>query len=238
MTHIPLDASINSHLQQQVSKDAEIWINKVDFVSVVVTFKPVLDIGSVQCLQGAVQIYTNVRPEHSVLRLEELSLLDVKHALLHCKAVRVDNTLSSWKHTHGGVPQGTILGLTLFSIVIYRIWNLRGEMCGWHNKASIYHWELSLDYCLWSAFSPKKYREIVINFMPNPKYATRAKYINWCTRSWESFRGYTLQGVIITANFWNDQVDYISMASKRLRDWRKFPLSHDQWDSIIAWWGL
>ena len=61
----------------------------------VVTFKPVLDLGSVQCLQGAVQIYTNVRPEHSVLRLEELSLLDVKHALLHCKAVRVDNTLSS-----------------------------------------------------------------------------------------------------------------------------------------------
>lgn len=130
------------------------WIN---FVLMVVTFKPVLDLGSVQCLQGGVQIYTNVwLIDHSVLRLEELRLLDVKHALLHCKVVRVDNTLSSWKHTHGGVPQGTLLGLTLFSIVIYRtcIWNLRGEMCGWDNKASIYHWELSLDNCLWSTFSP------------------------------------------------------------------------------------
>ena len=27
-------------------------------------------------------------------RLEEQSFLDVKHALLHCKVVRVDNTLS------------------------------------------------------------------------------------------------------------------------------------------------
>ena len=71
----------------------------------------------------------------------------------------------------------------------------------------------------------------------NPNYATRAKYVNWCTRSWESVRGYTLQGVIITANFWNDQVHYISMASKKLRGWRKFPLSHDQWDAI-AWWGF
>ena len=33
------------------------WIN---FVLMVVTFKPVLDLGSVQCLQEGVQIYTNV----------------------------------------------------------------------------------------------------------------------------------------------------------------------------------
>ena len=44
------------------------------------------------------------------------------------QAVRVGGTLSSWRHTYGGVSQGTKLGVTLFTIMINRLlrdWHLR-----------------------------------------------------------------------------------------------------------------
>ena len=35
--------------------------------------------------------------------------------------MRVGVSLSPWRHTHGGVPQGTKLGITLFAIMINRL---------------------------------------------------------------------------------------------------------------------
>ena len=46
------------------------------------------------------------------------------------QAVRVGNSLSTWRHTHGGIPQGTKLGVTLFAIMINRLlrdWHLRSK---------------------------------------------------------------------------------------------------------------
>ena len=46
------------------------------------------------------------------------------------QAVRIRNILSDWKHTIGGIPQGTKMGVTFFAIMInrfLRVWNLRGK---------------------------------------------------------------------------------------------------------------
>ena len=141
--------------------------------------------------------------------------------------MRVDNTLSSWKQTHGESPKVLYWGQHCFQswYTIFGTWRVK---CVDKTTKLVFITENSH----WTTIC-----EVHSVLIFNPKYATRAKYINWCTRSWESVCGYTLQGVIITANFWNDQVDYISMASKKLSGWRRFPLLHDQWDAI-AWWGL
>ena len=44
------------------------------------------------------------------------------------QAVRVGISLSPWRHTHGGVPQGTKLGITLFAIMI------NGLLGDWHSR--------------------------------------------------------------------------------------------------------
>ena len=44
------------------------------------------------------------------------------------QAVRFSSSLSPWRHTHGGVPQGTKLGITLFDTMINK---LLGD---WHSR--------------------------------------------------------------------------------------------------------
>ena len=66
--------------------------------------------------------------DHQILMEElELSLLGVDPVLFswirsfltnRTQAVRIGNVLSDWKHTHGGIPQGTKMGFTLFSVMI------------------------------------------------------------------------------------------------------------------------
>ena len=66
---------------------------------------------------------------HNIL-LQELSSLNVDQPLCvwirafltnRTQAVRVGISLSPWCITHGGVPQGTKLGITLFAIMINRL---------------------------------------------------------------------------------------------------------------------
>ena len=76
--------------------------------------------------------------DHQIL-MDELSLLGVDPVLFswirsfltnRTQAVRVGNVLSDWKHTHGGIPQGTKMGATLFSVMINRLlrdWNVRAK---------------------------------------------------------------------------------------------------------------
>ena len=79
--------------------------------------------------------------DHQIL-MDELSLVGVDPVLFswiriffltnRTQAVRIGNVLSDWKHTHGGIPQGTKMGVTLFSVMINRLprdWNVRAKSC-------------------------------------------------------------------------------------------------------------
>ena len=60
--------------------------------------------------------------------MDELSLLGF--LTNRTQAVCIGNVLSDWKHTHGGIPQGTKMGVTLFSVMINRLlkdWNVRAK---------------------------------------------------------------------------------------------------------------
>ena len=71
--------------------------------------------------------------------MDELSLLGVdpvssdwiKSFLTNrTQAVYTDNTLAEWKNTQDGIPQGTKMGVALFSIMINRVlrkWNIRSK---------------------------------------------------------------------------------------------------------------
>ena len=63
--------------------------------------------------------------DHHIL-VDELSLLGVDPVLsnfwlIDTQAVCIDNTLSECKHTHSGIPQGSKMSITLFSIMINRL---------------------------------------------------------------------------------------------------------------------
>ena len=76
--------------------------------------------------------------DHSVL-LDELKSFDIDQTLffwVRCfltnreQAVRVGSSLSSWKQVNGGVPQGTKLGLTFFTVMINKLlknWHMRSK---------------------------------------------------------------------------------------------------------------
>ena len=82
--------------------------------------------------------------DHNIL-LQELCFLNVDQTLYpwirasltnRTQAVRVGNSLSPWRHTYGGVPQGTKLGITLFAIMINSTWwlALKIEVYWWHDR--------------------------------------------------------------------------------------------------------
>ena len=74
--------------------------------------------------------------DHSVL-IEELRNMHVHPVLVNwiiaflcnrTQAVRIENIISEWKTPKGGIPQGTKLGVILFTIMtnyLLRSWNLR-----------------------------------------------------------------------------------------------------------------
>jgi len=76
--------------------------------------------------------------DHRAL-LDELKSFDIDQTLFFWvrffltnreQAVRVGPSLSPWKQVNGGVPQGTKLGLTLFSVMINKLlknWHMRSE---------------------------------------------------------------------------------------------------------------
>ena len=75
---------------------------------------------------------------HSVL-LDELKSFDIDQTLFfwvrsfltnQVQAVGVGSTLSSWKQVNGGIPQGTKLGLTLFTVMIIKLlrnWHMHSK---------------------------------------------------------------------------------------------------------------
>ena len=90
----------------------------------------VLDCFSLTTLKGFDMI------DHSVL-IEELRKMHVHPVLVNwitaflcnrTQAARIENVISEWKTPKGGIPQGTKLGVILFTIIknnLLRSWNLR-----------------------------------------------------------------------------------------------------------------
>jgi len=72
--------------------------------------------------------------------LDELKSFDIDQTLFFWirsfltnreQAVRVGQSLSPWKQVNGGVPQGTKLSLTLFSVMINKL------LRNWHMRQNI-----------------------------------------------------------------------------------------------------
>ena len=79
------------------------------------------------------------RIDHHIL-MQELMELDIHPVLYNWinaflsnrkQAVRIGGTLSDWKSPNGGIPQGTKLGVILFSVMTNKLisdWHLRTKM--------------------------------------------------------------------------------------------------------------
>ena len=68
--------------------------------------------------------------DHKILLQQQLCFLNVDQTLHvwirafltnRTQAMRVGSSLSPWRHTYGGVPQGIKLGIALFAIMINRL---------------------------------------------------------------------------------------------------------------------
>ena len=105
----------------------------------------------------------------------------------------VGSFLSPWTHTHGGVPQGTKLGITHFAAImtndLLKNWHLRTKYVDDTTVSEILpRNSISLldfavrdihDYCTEHKMklNPKKYKEMVFNFMKNLNTVTRPLHI-------------------------------------------------------------
>ena len=177
--------------------------------------------------------------DHNIL-LEELRSFDIDQTLFfwvraflmnRTQAVRIGSSLSSWKHVHGGVPQGTKLGITLFAIMINKLlmnWHLRTKYVDDSTvfevvpRNSISMLDIAVadiqQYCInhRMKLNPKKCKEMVVNFMHNPNTIMRSICIG--NHEVERVKSYKLLGVTISNDLkWNAHVDrIIARAGQRL----------------------
>ena len=177
--------------------------------------------------------------DHSIL-MQELADLEVYPVLLSWitsfltyrkQAVRIGSTLSDWLTLKGGVPQGTKLGVILFTVMTNRLlsdWRLRIKYVDdtsvfeiiprnspsllnvvaldIHNFASAHNMRLN----------PTKCKEMHINFLRNSKCLTNPIIIGGNVIN--SVDTYKILGVIMHNDLkWNSHVDYITKkACKKL----------------------
>ena len=169
--------------------------------------------------------------DHSVL-LDELKSFDIDQTLFFWvrsfltnreQAVRVGSSLSSWKQVNGGVPQGTKLGLTLFTVMINKLlknWHMRSKYLVdttafeiiTRNSIRTLHLVVREihDYCIEHKMklNAKKCKEVYINFMKNSVTALRPISVRY--KEVERVGTYKLLGVIISDELkWNAYVEYV-----------------------------
>jgi len=145
--------------------------------------------------------------------------------------VRVGPSLSPWIQVNGGVPQGTKLALTLFSVMISKLlrnWHMRSKYVDDttafeiipRNSISILDLVVreTHDYCIEHKMklNPKKWKEMYVNFMKNS--VTALRHISIGYMEVERVRTYKLFGMIISDDLkWNAHVEYIiAKVTKRL----------------------
>ncbi|CAB3993653.1 Hypothetical predicted protein [Paramuricea clavata] len=173
------------------------------------------------------------RIDHHVL-IEELMKLDI-HPILYNwinaflsnrkQAVRIGGTLSDWKSPNGGIPQGTKLGVILFSVMTNKLisdWHLRTKFVddiaaleiiprnsiSYLNNTVDGLYQFSVNHNM--SLNPLKCKEMVINFMNNNSIIV--------SNVVERVTNYKLLGVQLSEDHkWNKHVDYIyKKACKKL----------------------
>ena len=177
--------------------------------------------------------------DHEVL-IKELEKLDVHPVLVNwikaflsnrTQAVRIGNTVSDWKTPKGGIPQGTKLGVILFSIMtnsLLRAWNLRIKFVDDttaleiipRNSVSLLNFaandifEFSNEHKM--KLNPSKCNEMLINFMSNHNFVINPIILG--NNVIERTSTYKLLGVYISSDLkWDYHTDYIvKKANKRL----------------------
>ena len=133
------------------------------------------------------------------------------------------DTLSNWKQTKGGIPQGTKLGVILFTVMTNRLlsdWHLKIKYVDDTTAVEIlpknsisYLNTVVSDILQFSTehglkLNPLKCKEMLINFMTNPNFI--AAPINIGNRIVDPVTSYKILGVIIDNDHrWNSHVDYI-----------------------------
>ena len=172
--------------------------------------------------------------------MTELRKLEVDPALISWiaafltdrkQAVRIGAVLSDWRLLKGGVPQGTKLGVILFTIMTNNL------LADWHlgvkfvddtsaieilprNSISLLNWivsdihKFSMDHNM--RLNPIKCKEMLINFMLYPNFILRPLVVgNNCV---ERASTYKIVGLFIDSDLrWNSRIDHIyKKACKKL----------------------
>ena len=176
--------------------------------------------------------------DHNIL-LIELQKLEVDPALLSwiaaflCdrQAVRISSTLFDWKCLKGGVPQGTKLGVILFTVMTNKLladWHLiikfvddtsaieilpRNSINLLNSVVTDIH-KFSVDHNM--RLNPLKCKEMLINFMRFPNFTLTPLAVG--NNVIDCVSTYKILGVFIGSDLrWNSHVDYIfKKACKKL----------------------
>ena len=177
--------------------------------------------------------------DHNIL-MQELIKLNIHPALLNWitafltnrkQAVRIGGTLSDWKSPNGGIPQGTKLGVILFSVMTNNLisdWHLRTKYVDDTSaleiipRNSISYLNTTVDEIHQFSINhnmklnPLKCKEMVINFMHNVNFILRPLVIG--SNVVERVNNYKLLGVQLSEDLkWNKHVEYIyKKACKKL----------------------
>ena len=179
------------------------------------------------------------RIDHHIL-MPKLMELDIHPVLYNCinaflsnrkQAVRIGGTLSDWKSPNGGIPQGTKLGVILFSVMTNKLisdWHLRTkfvddtaalEIIPRNSISYLNHTvdelhQFSVNHNM--SLNPLKCKEMVINFLNNNDSIMRPFVIG--SNVVERVTNYKLLGVQLSEDLkWNKHVDYIyKKACKKL----------------------
>ena len=147
------------------------------------------------------------------------------------QAVRIGGTISDWKSPKGGIPQGTKLGVILFTIMtnnLLRSWKLRIKFVNDttaleiipRNSISLLNFaandihRFSVDHRM--KLNLVKCKDILINFMHNHNFILNSIVLG--NNTIETVNTYKLLGVHISSDLkWNCHVEYITKkANKRL----------------------